>query len=140
MAFCLMEAGARRNLAALPEPARNGEKQCHSERAQAVTKRAQEICGDGSCEEDESSVRIPLLGRFILSCNPSAKQQRPESDRSRKDEQSKCCAAAVGLGIDALYSDRHEGESKHNSEKRIKIKRVNEQDGDSLIHWCHRSG
>lgn len=71
-------------------------------------------------------MRIPLLGRFIPSCNPSAKQQGPESDRSWKNEQSECCATAVGLGIDALYSDRHEGESKHNSEKRIKIECVNE--------------
>src|SRR5271165_294233 len=113
MAFCLMAAGARRNLAALLEPARDGEKRCRSERAQAVTKRGREICGDGSCEEAESSVRIPLLGRFTLSGNPSAKQQRPEGDRSRKDEQSESCAAAFGLGIDALYSDRYEGESKH---------------------------
>lgn len=85
-------------------------------------------------------MRIPLLGRFTLSCNPSAKQERPESDRSWKDEQSKCCAAAVGLGIDALYSDHHEGESKNKSESRINIECVNEQDGDSLIHRCHRSG
>src|SRR5216683_105141 len=101
MAFCLRAARARWNFAALPESARNGEKRCRSERAQAVTKRAREICGDGSCEEAESSVRIPLLGRFTLSCNPSAKQHRPESDRSWKDEHSECCAAAVGLGIDA---------------------------------------
>src|SRR6266567_6245354 len=140
MALFQRAADARRIFATLPEPARNGEKRCRSERAQAVTKPAREICGDGSCEAAESSVRIPLLGRFALSCNPSAKQQRPESDRSWEDEQSECNAAAVGLGIDALYSDCHEGESKHNSEKRIKIECVNEQDGDSLIHWCHRSG
>src|SRR6266436_553419 len=140
MALPLGEAGARRNFAALPALARNGEKRGRSERAEEVTKRALEKCGDGSCGEAESSVRIPLFRRFTLSCNPSAKQQRPESDRSRKDEQSKCCAAAVGLGIDAFYSDRHEGESKHNSENRINVECVNEQDGDSLIHWCHRSG
>src|SRR5713101_1390982 len=116
----------RRIFASLTELAVNGEKRCRSERAQAVTKRAREICGDGSCEEAESSVRIPLLGWFALSCSPSAKQQRPESDRSWKNEQSECCATAVGLGIDALYSDRHEGESKQNSEKRIKIECVNE--------------
>src|SRR6266481_1061180 len=140
MALPLREAGARRNFAALPALARNGEKQWRSERAQAVTKRAREICGDGSCGGAESSVRIPFFRRFILSCNPSAKQQRPESDRSWKNEQTKCCATAIGLGIDALDSDRHERESKHNSEKRIKIECVNEHDGDSLIHWCHRSG
>src|SRR5437870_5015366 len=116
MALPLGEAGARRNFAALPALARNGEKRGRSERAEEVTKRVLEKCGDGSCEEAESSVRIPLLGRFTLSCNPSVKQQRPESDRSWKNEQSECCATAVGLGIDALYSDRHEGESKHNSE------------------------
>src|SRR6266481_1489361 len=140
MALSLRAAGAPRIFEASPEPARNAEKRCRSETMQAVTKREPEICGDECCGEAESSVRIPLLRRFILSCNPPAKQQRPESDRSWKDEHSECCAAAVGLGIDALYSDRHEGESKHNSEKRIQIECVNEQDGDSLIHWCDRSG
>src|SRR5713101_1193945 len=140
MALPLMAAVARRNFSTLPEPARSGGKRCRSEKAQAVAKRALEKCGDVFCGETGSSVRIPLLRRFILSCNPPAKQQRPESDRSRKNEQTKYHAAAVGLGIDAFYSDRHEGESKHNSQKRIKIERVNEQDGDSLIHWCHRSG
>src|SRR5713226_7216879 len=115
MALPLREAGAGRNFAALPALARNGEKRGRSERAEEVTKQALGKCGDGSCGGAESSVRIPLFPRLIFSCNPSAKQERPERDRSRKDEQSECCAAAVGLGIDAFYSDRHEGESKHNS-------------------------
>src|SRR5216684_2400161 len=140
MVLPLGEAGARRNFVALPALARNGEKRGRSERAEEVTKRALEKCGDGSCGGAESSVRIPLFRWLILSCNPSAKQHGPESDRPWKDEQSKGCAAAVGLGIDALYSDRHEGESKHESEKRIKVECVNEQDRDSLKHWCHRSG
>src|SRR6266849_8226157 len=134
MVLPLGEAGARRNFVALPALARNGEKRGRSERAEEVTKRALEKCGDGSCGGAESSVRIPLFRRLILSCNPSAKQQRPESDRSRKDEQSECCAATVGLGIDALYSDCHEGEGKDNSENRIKVECVKEQNGDSLIH------
>src|SRR2546425_11631530 len=107
MALPLGEAGARRNFAALPALARNGEKRGRSERAEEVTKRVLEKCGGGSCEEAESSVRIPLFRRFILSCNPSAKQQRPESHRSGENEQSECCSAAIGLRIDALYSDRH---------------------------------
>src|SRR5882724_2542807 len=102
MALPLREAGAGRNFAALPALARNGEKRGRSERAEEVTKRALEKCGDGSCGGAESSVRIPLLGRFILSCNRSAKEQRRESDRSWNDEQSECRAAADGLGIDAL--------------------------------------
>src|SRR6266849_913973 len=119
MACPLRAAGARRNFAALPELARNGEKRGRSERAEEATKRALEKCGDGSYGEAESSVRIPLFRRFIFSCNPSAKQQRPESDRAWENEQTKCRAAAVGLGIDALHSDRHEGEGKDNSQKRI---------------------
>src|SRR6266478_4878271 len=75
MALPLREAGARRNFAALPALARNGEKRGRSERAEEVTKRALEKCGDGSCGGAESSVRIPLFRRLILSCNPSAEQQ-----------------------------------------------------------------
>src|SRR5713101_8241073 len=140
MALPLREGGAGRNLAALPALARNGEKRGRSERAEEVTKRALEKCCDGSCGGAESSVRIPLFRRFILSCNPSAKQQRPEGDRSWENEQTKCRAAASGLGIDALHSDRYVCDGKGNTEKRIKIECANQQDGDSLIHWCRRSG
>src|SRR5713101_3136281 len=119
MVLPLGEAGARRNFVALPALARNGEKRGRSERAEEVTKRALEKCGDGSCGGAESSVRIPLFRWLILSCNPSAKQQRPESDRSRKDEQSICRAVALRLGIDALHSILHEVKVKGTSEKRI---------------------
>src|SRR5438445_33010 len=83
MALPLGEAGARRNFAALPALARNGEKRGRSERAEEVTKRALEKCGDGSCGGAESSVRIPLFRRFILSWYPSgpAKSDLPLAPR-----------------------------------------------------------
>src|SRR5258706_9835467 len=98
MALPLGEAGARRNFAALPALAGNGEKRGRSERAEEVTKRALEKCGDGPCGGAESSAGIPLLPRVVLFSNSSAEQRRPESLRTLEKEQAQNRAPSAGLG------------------------------------------
>src|SRR6266850_871456 len=94
---------------------------------------------DVSCEEVESSMRIPLEWWLRVSSGPAAQQERPKGHGTGKNQNPKTDAGADCLRVDSLHSGANERHGEDDSEDHIQRQRIDEQNGNSFKHFSPRS-